>query len=135
MVENFFSNIRNKTTLIQHNTGSTSKRNQIRKRNKSYQNQKGRSKIIFVCKWHYFCLKMPTCIDIYLSIVFEVHWFSENWGGLVMWQYLYVVLRHVILCVNFLLFILFLLWFPFFILCYCVIANACCVFTVSHVLC
>ena len=52
-----FLKIRNKTamsaftSLIQHSTGSPSHSNQKR-RNKRHPNYKGRSKPLFICRWH-----------------------------------------------------------------------------------
>ena len=40
------------TSLIQHSTGSNSNSNQIEKRNKMQPNWKGRSKTVFICRWH-----------------------------------------------------------------------------------
>ena len=40
------------TTLIQHSTGSSSHKNQKRKRNKRHPNWKGRSRSVITHKWH-----------------------------------------------------------------------------------
>ena len=39
-------------SLLQHSTGSPSHSNQTRRRNKRHLNWKGRSKTVFICRWH-----------------------------------------------------------------------------------
>ena len=47
------------TSLIQHSTGSPSQNNQTRRRNKTHLNWKGRSKNLFICKWHNVVYRKP----------------------------------------------------------------------------
>ena len=64
-VESFSFMIRNKmrfstlTIPIQHNTRNPSWNNQARKINKRHSNWKGRSKTVFVCRWHDIIYRKP----------------------------------------------------------------------------
>ena len=61
------------TTPIQHGTGSPNQSNQAKKITKNYLNRKGKSKIVFICRWYQLIQKTIKYHQKMLDLIYEVN--------------------------------------------------------------
>ena len=69
------------TSFVQHSTGSFRHSNQTNKRNKRYQNWKGRGKIVTLCRWHTIYLVFWGTFILFFIVVVPIYIPANSVGG------------------------------------------------------